>query len=65
MRGFARIGAPKAAGALASRHGELTGGQLAVLLNGPALLFLLFVIAYPLAYALFLTFHQVSLAELR
>lgn len=40
-------------------------GQLAFLLNIPSGVFLLMIIAYPLLYALYLSFHKVGVRELR
>jgi ABC-type sugar transport system permease subunit len=44
---------------------ELTPGRLSVAMNIPTLLTLTLVLAYPIFYAAYLSFHKVSLAELR
>jgi multiple sugar transport system permease protein len=44
---------------------ELRPGTLAVVMNLPTLVTLALVLAYPIAYAAYLSFHKVSLAELR
>lgn len=44
---------------------ELTPGRLSVVMNIPTLLTLTLVLAYPIFYAAYLSFHKVSLAELR
>jgi ABC-type sugar transport system permease subunit len=44
---------------------ELGRGPLAFLLNIPAAVFLLLIIAYPLLYAFYLAFHKVGVRELR
>jgi ABC-type sugar transport system permease subunit len=44
---------------------ELSAPRLAVLLNGPALLCLALVVAYPVLYAGYLSFHEVSIRQLR
>ena len=44
---------------------ELSPGALGVAMNVPTLLTLALVLAYPLYYAAYLSFHKVSLAELR
>src|ERR1041384_1269984 len=44
---------------------ELPPGALSVAMNVPTLLTLALVLAYPLYYAAYLSFHKVSLAELR
>lgn len=44
---------------------ELPTSKLALVLNAPALLFMLFIIAFPLAFALFLSFRSVGAIELR
>jgi multiple sugar transport system permease protein len=44
---------------------ELTPGWLSVAMNIPTLLMLTLVLAYPIFYAAYLSFHKVSLAELR
>jgi len=47
------------------RAGELSAGRLALLLNAPALAGLLFVLAYPICFAGYLSLHTVSIRELR
>lgn len=44
---------------------ELSAPRLALLLNGPALLCLVLVLAYPVLYAGFLSFHEVGIRQLR
>jgi multiple sugar transport system permease protein len=44
---------------------ELPVKALAVVMNLPTLITLVLVLAYPIAYAAYLSFHKVSLAELR
>lgn len=44
---------------------EISAPRLALLLNGPALLCLALVLAYPVLYAGFLSFHEVSIRQLR
>ncbi len=44
---------------------ELSENRLAILMNVPAILMITGIIAYPLAYALFLSFHKVGIGELR
>ena len=46
-------------------RGELSAGQFAFVLNLPTLIFLCVVLAYPIAYAGYLSFHKVGLAQLR
>jgi ABC-type sugar transport system permease subunit len=47
------------------REGELSKGRLALLLNAPALAGLLLILAYPIAFAGYLSLHTVSLRQLR
>jgi len=44
---------------------ELSAGRLSILMNVPAILMITGIIAYPLAYALYLSFHKVGVGELR
>src|SRR5277367_5519471 len=44
---------------------ELSPGALGVAMNIPTLITLALVLAYPIYYAAYLSFHKVSLAELR
>ena len=44
---------------------ELAPGRLALVLNLPALLCLVLILAYPIFYAGYLSFHQVSIRQLR
>src|ERR1700756_2278417 len=44
---------------------ELRPGTLSVVMNLPTLITLALVLAYPIFYAAYLSFHKVSLAELR
>ncbi len=46
-------------------RGEIGAGRLAALMTAPAAVFLLAIVAYPLLFALYLAFHQVSARELR
>ena len=46
-------------------RGELGSNQLAFLLNVPTVVIVLLVIAYPLAYALFLSLHEITIRGLR
>jgi multiple sugar transport system permease protein len=50
---------------LGPRRGELSGARLAGLMTAPAMVFLVAVVAYPLLFALFLSFHRVGARELR
>ena len=45
--------------------GELSPRALAVVMNLPSLVTLALVLAYPIYYAAYLSFHKVALAELR
>jgi multiple sugar transport system permease protein len=47
------------------RRRELGPGALSLALNVPALVLIAGIIAYPLAYALYLAFHRVTVRELR
>jgi ABC-type sugar transport system permease subunit len=47
------------------REGELSKGRLALLLNLPALAGLLLILAYPIAFAGYLSLHTVSIRQLR
>src|SRR6266498_1530887 len=47
------------------RAGELSKGRLALLLNAPALAGLVLILAYPIAFAGYLSLHTVSLRQLR
>src|SRR5262245_29606533 len=47
------------------RGGELSRGRLVLLLNAPALVGLVFVLAFPIAFAGYLSLHTVSIRELR
>jgi multiple sugar transport system permease protein len=46
-------------------RGELGPRALAIVLNAPAMVLITGIIAYPLAYALYLAFHRVTIRELR
>ena len=46
-------------------RGEIGAGRLAALMTAPAVVFLLAIVAYPLVFALYLSFHQVGARELR
>jgi len=47
------------------RAGELSKGRLALLLNAPALAGLVLILAYPIAFAGYLSLHTVSIRQLR
>jgi multiple sugar transport system permease protein len=51
----------------AAKHGgrELSRGWLAVLMNTPSLLLMALVLAYPIYYAGYLSFHKVGIGQLR
>ena len=51
--------------ALSMLQRELAPGRLALVLNLPALLCLVLILAYPIFYAGYLSFHQVSIRQLR
>lgn len=46
-------------------HGDLNPAQLAALLNAPTVLFMVLVLAYPLASSLWYAFHEVGAVQLR
>jgi len=47
------------------RAGEAPAGRLALILNLPTLIVLACVLAYPIAFAGYLSFHEVSIRQLR
>ena len=47
------------------RAGEAPAGRLALILNLPTLVALACVLAYPIAFAGYLSFHEVSIRQLR
>jgi multiple sugar transport system permease protein len=57
--------AVRAAGGSPARRRELSAGRLSLVMNGPAALCLLLVVAYPVLYAGYLSLHEVSLRQLR
>jgi multiple sugar transport system permease protein len=58
-------GATASAGALPARRSELGKARLAALMNAPALAGLALILAYPIGYAGYLSFHEVNLRHLR
>ncbi|MEM7024773.1 MAG: hypothetical protein AAF637_19675, partial [Pseudomonadota bacterium] len=48
-----------------SMKGELSRGWLALLMNVPSLLMMALVLAYPIYYAGYLSFHKVGIGQLR
>jgi ABC-type sugar transport system permease subunit len=55
----------KAAGPRSKASGELSRGWLALFMNAPSLIMMGLVLAYPIYYAGYLSFHKVGIGQLR